>query len=279
MKLRILHRTEYRYAQPVTANANELRLTPRTDRYQAPSLHLVRVLPVVRMRRYSDLHRNTVHRFEIEEPHREMAVDVTTLVETRAPDVAGLPRDVPLSAARTDELVEAFQPYLLADGAVAITPGIWRRAVDIESEGGDCLTTLLAVCGHVHASCRYVPGATQVGTTTAEFEAHPEGVCQDYAHFMVALCRAISLPARYVCGYVYDPRREVLGSHSTHAWCEAWLPGHGWLGLDPTNNRVADDSYVVAAVGRDYRDAAPVSGTYFGTGEREMRVTVHVEGG
>ena len=94
----------------------------------------------------------------------------------------------------------------------------------------------------------------------------------------LAMARAIALPARYVCGYVFDAKRgDVIGSHASHAWCELWVPGYGWLGVDPTNKRVVHEAYVASAVGRDYRDATPVSGTYWGSGDREMRVTVHVE--
>ena len=98
------------------------------------------------------------------------------------------------------------------------------------------------------------------------------------AHLLLAMARAIALPARYVCGYVFDAKRgDVIGSHASHAWCELWVPGYGWLGVDPTNKRVVHEAYVASAVGRDYRDATPVSGTYWGSGDREMRVTVHVE--
>ena len=130
----------------------------------------------------------------------------------------------------------------------------------------------------VHATSKYVPGATHIGTTTVDFFADRRGVCQDYAHLLLALARAVGLPARYVCGYVFDAKRgDVIGSHASHAWCEFWLPGYGWLGVDPTNKRVVHEAYVASAVGRDYRDATPVSGSYWGAGDREMRVTVHVE--
>ena len=137
MKLRILHRTEYRYALPVRNNTNELRVTPLTNLRQKLGLHLVRVLPAVRMRRYPDLYRNSVHLFEIEEPHKELVIDVSSVVETLATPVSAIPTDIPLAAVRAEDVIESFQPYLLSDGPVRITPAIWRAAVDVEKDRGD----------------------------------------------------------------------------------------------------------------------------------------------
>ncbi|NBV55382.1 MAG: transglutaminase family protein [Verrucomicrobia bacterium] len=278
MKLRILHRTEYRYALPVRNNVNELRVTPLNNPRQKLGLHLVRVLPAVRMHRYPDLYRNPVHRFEIEEAHKDLVIDVSSVVETLPTPVAGVPTDIPLAVLQDPEIVESFQPYLQSDGPVQVTPEIWRAAVDVERERRDVFSTILGLMEYVHATSKYTPGATHIGTTTPEFFADRRGVCQDYAHLLLALARAIALPARYVCGYVYDAKRgDVIGSHASHAWCEFWVPGYGWLGVDPTNKRLINEAYVASAVGRDYRDATPVSGTYWGSGDREMRVTVHVE--
>jgi transglutaminase-like putative cysteine protease len=264
MKLRILHRTEYRYALPVRNNNNELRVTPLDNGRQRTFLHLVRVLPAVKMRRYHDLYRNTVSFFEIEEAHKSLIIDVSSVVETSPTPFEALPQDALLSALAKPEVAESFQPYLQSEGPVQITPQIWRTAIDVKADRKEV--------------CSYVPGVTTVSTTTEEFFAKPQGVCQDFAHLLLALCRALGIPARYICGYVYDPKRgEVLGSHASHAWCEVWIPGFGWYGLDPTNKRPVNEAYVASAVGRDYRDATPIRGSYWGTGDREMRVTVHVE--
>jgi len=278
MKLRILHRTEYRYALPVRNNTNELRVTPLTTHRQKLGLHVVRVVPAVRMRRYPDLYRNSVHLFEVEEPHKDLVIDVSSMVETLATPISAIPTDISLSRVRNEEIIETFQTFLQPDGPIRITPDIWRAAVDVENDRRDIFSVILGLMELIHTTCRYVPGATHIGTTTEEFFAQPQGVCQDYAHLLLALCRAIGIPARYVCGYVYDAKRgDVIGSHASHAWCEIWIPDYGWLGVDPTNKKVIHEAYVASAVGRDYRDATPVSGSYWGGGDREMRVTVHVE--
>jgi transglutaminase-like putative cysteine protease len=92
------------------------------------------------------------------------------------------------------------------------------------------------------------------------------GVCQDFAHILVALCRLHHIPARYVSGYVYSGQeRGILGAEASHAWCEAYLPPYGWVGFDPTNDKLIDDGFVTIATGRDYRDVSPVRGVYKGS--------------
>ena len=278
MKLKISHRTEYRYAMPVKNNNNELRVTPIDNQRQRTILHLVRVLPAIKMRKYHDLYRNTVSFFEVEEVHKELVIDVSSVVETKPTPVNLIPKDCPLSSLLLPEITESFQPYLQSDGPVKIIPQIWRMAVDARAEKKDIFSVVMALMEKVHAHCKYVSGVTNVNTTTEEFFANPRGVCQDFTHLFMAACRSIGIPSRYICGYVFDAKRgEILGSHASHAWSEVWIPGFGWLGLDPTNKRIVDDNYVASALGRDFRDATPIRGSYWGTGDREMRVTVHIE--
>ena len=278
MKLRISHRTEYRYAMPVKNNNNELRVTPIDNQRQRTILHLVRVLPAIKMRKYHDLYRNTVSFFEVEEVHKELVIDVSSVVETKPTPINLIPKDCPLSSLLLPEITESFQPYLQSDGPVKIIPQIWRMAIDARAEKKDIFSVVMALMEKVHAHSKYVSGVTNVNTTTEEFFADPRGVCQDFTHLFMAACRSVGIPSRYICGYVYDAKRgEILGSHASHAWSEVWIPGFGWLGLDPTNKRIVDDNYVASALGRDFRDATPIRGSYFGTGDREMRVAVHIE--
>src|SRR5690606_13079301 len=104
------------------------------------------------------------------------------------------------------------------------------------------------------------------------------GVCQDFTHVMIGLCRAAGIPARYASGYLYNGPSDILiGSQASHAWCEVYLPTAGWIGFDPTNNHLADQRYVKVAVGRDYEDVTPVGGSYHGTGHCRLEVHVSVE--
>ena len=103
-------------------------------------------------------------------------------------------------------------------------------------------------------------------------------MCQDFAHVMIAMCRSLKVPARYVSGYLYNgPKQLLRGAQASHAWCEVYVPGVGWRGLDPTNGQPADERYVKVATGRDYADVPPVRGRYRGTAEQRMQVEVDVQ--
>ncbi|MEY5027129.1 MAG: hypothetical protein RLZZ244_2657 [Verrucomicrobiota bacterium] len=278
MKLHIHHLTEYRYSSPVSNNSNELRLTPPVTLWQRLPFFLLRVVPSSRLRRFQDFNQNTVTYFEIEEPHQKLLIEAQSTVVTSDCYASGIPLGIPLSAFASTEWIEEIQPFFEPTTIVSIPPELWRAAVDILTDQKDAYELALAIMRYVYTTCAYVPGVTTVHTTSAEFFQTRRGVCQDFAHLMIALCRALRVPARYVSGYLYDEqRRDIRGAHSTHAWVDVWIPGTGWYGLDPTNNCRVGETYVTLAVGRDYRDVSPVKGTYFGDGGCSMRIAVHIE--
>ncbi|MEK0446971.1 MAG: hypothetical protein RLZZ399_2292 [Verrucomicrobiota bacterium] len=278
MKLHITHSTVYQYFSPVTESSNELRLTPPKTLWQDPTFFLLRVLPPTRLRRFQDFHQNTVTYFEVEETHQKLLIEATSTVVTTDCYAAGEPKGVDLSTLNDASKMEDLQPFLQAGGPVEIPPEIWRAAIDTLTTQTDVFGLAYALMRYVYQQCTYVAGATHVNTTSTQFFETKRGVCQDFAHLMLALCRAVRLPARYVSGYLYDARRkDIRGAHSTHAWVDVWIPGNGWYGLDPTNNCLAGEHYVTLAVGRDYQDVAPVKGTYWGRGGCKMTVTVHLE--
>ena len=135
----------------------------------------------------------------------------------------------------------------------------------------------LAADGSTRTSAIAQPASTNSHTHMREVLATKTGVCQDFAHVMLGLCRALALPARYVSGYLYNGPAETLkGAQASHAWVEAYIPYHGWIGFDPTNDQVVSGNHVKVAVGRDYADVPPVKGTYRGTGRRSMTIEVLV---
>ena len=104
------------------------------------------------------------------------------------------------------------------------------------------------------------------------------GVCQDFAHLMIAICRSLGIPTRYVSGYLYNgPQSQLRGAQASHAWCEVHIPGKGWFGLDPTNDTLADERHIKIATGRDYQDAAPVSGHFDGPAGATTALQVALE--
>jgi transglutaminase-like putative cysteine protease len=128
-----------------------------------------------------------------------------------------------------------------------------------------------------------VPGSTYVGMDVNEVFARKTGVCQDYAHVMVAMCRSVGIPARYVSGYLptaLGPRAKTANADAadvtTHAWIEVAIPGAGWWGLDPTNQQEVGASHVKIAHGRDYDDVAPLRGVYHGPAAHRLDVSVQI---
>jgi transglutaminase-like putative cysteine protease len=124
----------------------------------------------------------------------------------------------------------------------------------------------------------YVPKSTNVDSPIDQAIESHKGVCQDFAHVMIALVRGLGIPCRYVSGYLFhrDSDQDRSSEGATHAWVEALLPGLGWVGFDPTNNRLAGDRHIRTAIGRDYADVPPTRGVFKGTVDSELSVGVRV---
>jgi transglutaminase-like putative cysteine protease len=277
VKLDVVHKTRYSYAAPVRDSFNELRVRPQTNAHQECERFLLRVLPAVRLRHYLDLHSNHVNFFELAEPHQSLEIECRSQVRTSALELPAGPA-FPLERAAECARMQDCHEYLQPSRYVDQSPEAWRLALDATSGVSDLWLAARAVMDLVHAQFSYSPGATTVHTRASEALAERRGVCQDFAHVMIAMCRALSIPALYVSGYLYNgPKQLLRGAQASHAWCEVYVPGFGWRGLDPTNGQPADDRYVKVATGRDYADVAPVRGRYRGTAEQRMQVEVDVQ--
>jgi transglutaminase-like putative cysteine protease len=142
----------------------------------------------------------------------------------------------------------------------------------------DPLTLLREINTRIYTSFEYVQEATRVDSPIDHALGIGQGVCQDFTHIMLALGRQVGIPCRYVSGYLFhrvkDPDRAA--EDAMHAWVEAWLPGLGWVGFDPTNNTIAAERHIRVAVGRDYADVPPTRGVFKGDGDSELSVAVQV---
>jgi transglutaminase-like putative cysteine protease len=142
-----------------------------------------------------------------------------------------------------------------------------------------------ALTEKLHRDIAYVPGATSIGTSSTEVLTTRRGVCQDFAHLMIACLRSRGLPARYVSGYLRtlppaeaeDRERRLVGDGASHAWVSVWSPPYGWIEFDPTNGCFAGTDHVAVAWGRDFGDVSPLRGVILGGAEHRLDVTVQVE--
>ncbi len=273
MKWDIFHRTRYSYTLPVKNSFNEVRLKPLSNEEQTLDTFLLKVLPATKLSHYTDFHLNVVHHFEIMEPHSALQVESKSRVTTHPLPPLG-ETDAPWPLARIGEALRDTRchEFISTSRFVDDSPETWRLAVEATEGQTDTWQSALAIMRHVHGHLTYVPESTTAHTHIREVLKDKRGVCQDFAHVMIGLCRAMKIPALYVSGYL-----ATEAASATHAWMEVFIPGVGWRALDPTHNRQTDGQYVKIAVGRDYADVAPVSGTYLGTTERKLEVEVKIE--
>ncbi|MEO8548924.1 MAG: class II glutamine amidotransferase [Kofleriaceae bacterium] len=281
----ITHRTVYRYTKPIERSLHVLRLTPFHDRLQTVKSHELSVSVNGQARDYEDVFGNRVRRLNVESPFSELVIEARSVVESLDVDPLGFG---PLRVASTIPLVwmpwqrQVLDPYLLppelpetelaelADYAMSF----------VRRNDSDLLETMLDINTTIRREYKYIQGATNVFTTPFEVYVNRRGVCQDFANVMICLARLLGVPARYVCGYVYTgPKAEnQVQSEASHAWVQLYLPQIGWKGFDPTNGKLTQTEHIRVAVGRNYRDATPTSGTIFvGGGGETLSVDVKIE--
>jgi transglutaminase-like putative cysteine protease len=264
MRLRVFHRTQYLYLAPVKDNHNELRLRPATSDKERLEFFLISVTPSSRLRHYRDSWLNYVHYFDVNEPHSELKIESTIIINTSSEYKDNKPQDTRFELLEKME-DDVLRPYLESSRYIDVTPEVWRHALDVRDDHPFVFETAEAIMHHIYKTWTYAPNTTSASTHMREVLATKRGVCQDFAHVMIGLCRALGIPARYVSGYLYNgPDAHLRGAQASHAWCEVFIPGHGWCGLDPTNDTLADERYIKIASGRDYNDAAPISGSFDG---------------
>ena len=272
MRWAIRHRTAYRYASAVRDSFNEARVRPPSDRRQRLEHFELTVNPPARVNYYTDFYGNGVDHFDVAEPHTALELETRAVVATFAPAPLALDaRPATLAAARQAGQGEPCFDFGQASRFTDTSPEIRRMAAEAAEGQTDAWQAALAIMRFVHGRMAYEPQTTHVHTQAREALAEGRGVCQDFAHVMIGLCRAAQIPARYVSGYLATQR-----AGGTHAWTEVFIPSVGWVALDPTHNSQPGETYVKIATGRDYNDVPPLRGTYRGTQERTMEVAVEI---
>jgi transglutaminase-like putative cysteine protease len=277
MDLRVLHRTTFTYDGKASESFNELRLRPADTETQRCVDFKIRLTPGTTPRDYSDFYGNTIHYFEIIDPHPRLCIEAISTVTTEPMAARPAVPRVPFDALERSIEREMLAEFYNSSHYVPLEVELWREAQDALAEGrSDVWSDVRRLGGHIYRRFAYRPNTTGVNTLATDVLKLRMGVCQDFAHVHLGLCRSLGIPARYVSGYFFNNTRRPREIEASHAWIEAWVPGAGWIAYDPTHDRVADDRYVKVAVGRDYADIRPVSGTYRGAPTRELRVDVSV---
>jgi transglutaminase-like putative cysteine protease len=277
----IRHVTRYDYAEPIRENTMELRLQPRSDGRQRSLSFELDVQPAARMFSYRDYLGNVIHHFDVATSHSELVIRSEALVET----LPGVRFPHALSAdawGELEEIVETedYWEMLLPSRFARPTERLHEmiEACDLARRDEDPLSYIRRVGQSVYEWFEYAPSSTRVDSPIDEALETRRGVCQDFAHVMIAVLRQMRVPARYVSGYLYH--REVgeagIVDDATHAWVEALLPEIGWVGFDPTADSFCSTRHVRTAIGRDYADVPPTRGVYRGETDSLLSVSVKV---
>lgn len=275
----ILHQTTYRYPGKIHESYSIVRLRPRSDVSQYCTKYELSVVPRARIFSYSDRFGNDVQHFAVLPEHDVLSITARSSVITVRPPDPAAPPPVTRDALAADPNLRWLYDELHESRYVVFGPELRAFAREVGDPGhGDLAAWYLHAGRTIHRDFSYDRQATTVQTTIDEAIRARAGVCQDFAHILVALCRYAGVPARYVSGYVYSGQDgAVLGAEASHAWCEAYLGPAGWVGYDPTNDALIDDRFARIAIGRDYRDVSPVRGVYKGVAGSSMSVNVAME--
>jgi len=276
----VRHTTTFRYEPAVRESVMEVRLQPRSDGDQRCLSFTLDVDPAANIMQYRDFTGNTVHHFDIAGSHTQVKVSAQSSVEVQS---VSPPRAADSGDwSDLDAQVEGgdYWEMLLPSDFVRSSRALEELATKLECERrGNPLDLLTKLNTGIYELFAYVPNSTQVDSPIEDALESRQGVCQDFAHILIALVRRLKIPCRYVSGYMFhrdEKEKDRSLEGASHAWVEALVPRLGWVAFDPTNNLVGGDRHIRVAIGRDYADVAPTRGVYKGEAQSELSVAVTV---
>ena len=276
-KFKIRHITKYTYETTVRDSANQIMLYPIKDAFQTVLHQTVSITgnPVVDA--YLDSFGNQVGTFTHARPHQELVIDSKLLVETfpRIHPDDSTPQELQWLELSSLKNQLEFIDFLRQE-RFEVLPEVQNIIETERCKHCTPFETAKHFNDYIYTQFEYKKGITTVETTIDEVWKLRSGVCQDFAHILLVMLRLMNIPARYVSGYVCPKQNGMRGEGATHAWVEAYIPFYGWLGLDPTNNSLANEAHVRLAVGKNFSDCSPVKGTYRGTSNHTLDVHVSV---
>lgn len=287
-RYRVIHETRYRYSATVTRSSQLAHLRPRDTDWQTVHGHVLTIDPFpVEQSDSTDYFGNRLNRFSVHEPHAELLVRAESEVTVRSVADGWRKGGGAWEGAReivrtADSLIElGVEQYRYGSDRAPILAECADYALKSFPAGRDGLEALMDLTQRIHHDFSYDPRATTVTTRVDEVLRLRRGVCQDFAHLMISCLRSLGLPARYVSGYVMTyaapGKPRLVGADASHAWVACYLPSAGWVALDPTNAKLADQEFVTLAWGRDFTDVTPLRGVVLGAADQSLSVGVSVQ--
>jgi len=274
---KINHTTRYSYTATVIDCVNQIMLYPIVDGLLEVRNHQIKISydPVVET--FIDYFGNRTGVFSVIKPHTNLLIESVAEVFTK-------PIAFPMDEMKASDQWELLKKLKIQTGFIDfLKPEVFSSSEDLKSILKEVfhvektpIQNASLLSEYVYNNFSYKKGITSVETKTEEVLKLKAGVCQDFAHILIILLRMIDIPSRYVSGYICPKGKEMRGIGATHAWVEVFIPNYGWLGLDPTNNCIVNDQHVRLATGRNFADCTPVKGTYKGSGEHILEVSVDI---
>ncbi len=287
MKYRVVHTTRYSYSEPASLSQNELFLFPRETATQWVISNSLSIQPKPQyQRRQTDYFGNNVSVFMVQHPHTALEMTSTSTVETAHPQVleASLTpswEEVKhiLTIHQNQDELDAYQ-FVFSSPLIETNNEALYYAQTSFAQGVPILMGASDLIKRIYTEFSYDKNASNVDTSVSQVFKTRKGVCQDFAHLAISCLRSLGLAARYVSGYLETQppagKQKLVGADASHAWISIFIPGFGWVDLDPTNNQPTGESYITVAWGRDYGDVAPVKGVVMGGGSHQLSVMVDV---
>ncbi len=270
MILEIQHETRLEYTDPVSEWMAELRMEPLSDRDQTCQSFALALSQTAPISRFQDGFGNRVHHFNLLAPAQAVRILAASIVETH-PSSTGPADGNAVHPLDPESHPLEVQDYVRLRGPVAATPRLGPVLESLRPARGAPLESWVrSVSAYIHSHFTYARDVTNAASPIHHLLEEGKGVCQDFAHLMIAIARSFGVPARYVSGYLHRPDKDS----QSHAWCEVWLPDRGWFGIDPTNDCLANDRFVKVAFGRDFSDVPPNKGIYRGQSGETIFVRV-----
>lgn len=272
----IHHITKYTYDRPVIESMNEIRIFPYQCPEQETLVHDLVITHNPDIQTFIDYWGNKTGTFNVLIPHQELVIESKLVIKTLAPSNTTINFESTWQQLQDEvsaklQLVELSKPILInqPDEIDAIVKVISAKDETVGVTIGNC-------SDYIFKNFQYIKGITNIETTVDEILNHKAGVCQDFAHLMLQILRTLNIPCRYVSGYICPSRDGMRGEGATHAWVDAWIPDHGWAGIDPTNNVWVTNNHVKLAVGSEFKDCTPAKGTFKGPAHQLLSVYVSV---
>lgn len=273
---KIHHITSYVYDRPVRESMNEIKIYPYACKEQETLQHEVQITENPKVEVFADYWGNKTGTFNILNAHNTLIIESRLLIRTTSGNQLSVNFHSGFNELKNEikgqlQLIELIEP-----DQIKHTTQIQKIIDKIVTPEKSVALVTEQFSEYIFKNFKYIKGITSIETTVDEILEHRAGVCQDFAHLLLQLLRVAGIPARYVSGYICPNKNGMRGEGATHAWVDAWIPGYGWAGIDPTNNIWVTNNHVKLSVGRHFRDCTPIKGTFKGPARQTLSVHVSV---